>query len=127
MDEREFDYMNVIPLVDIMLVLLTIVLMTSTFVASGVIPLELPRSSQNESGEVRSQIIEIDRQGKIFLNSNPVTILMLKESINRIDRKTSILIRADKNIALEVFVEVLDLVKSKGFEKIQLQTETKTV
>ena len=127
MDEKEFDYMNVIPLVDIMLVLLTIVLMTSTFVASGVIPLELPRSSQNESGEVRSQIIEIDRQGKIFLNSNPVTILMLKESINRIDRKTSILIRADKNIALEVFVEVLDLVKSKGFEKIQLQTETKTV
>ena len=127
MDEKEFDYMNVIPLVDIMLVLLTIVLMTSTFVASGVIPLELPRSSQNESGEVRSQIIEIDRQGKIFLNSNPVTILMLKESINRIDRKTSILIRADKNIALEIFVEVLDLVKSKGFEKIQLQTETKTV
>ena len=113
MDEKEFDYMNVIPLVDIMLVLLTIVLMTSTFVASGVIPLELPRSSQNESGEVRSQIIEIDRQGKIFLNSNPVTILMLKESINRIDRKTSILIRADKNIALEIFVEVLDLVKSK--------------
>lgn len=124
MDEKEFDYMNVIPFVDIMLVLLTIVLMSSTFVASGVIPLELPRASQNESGEVRSQIIEIDRQSKIFFNSNPVTIHTLKESIDKIDRATSILIRADKNIALEVFVEILDLVKSNGFGKIQLQTET---
>ena len=127
MDEKEFDYMNVIPLVDIMLVLLVIVLTTSTFVATGVIPLELPGSTQNESGEIRSQIIEIDRQGKIFFNSNPVTIHMLKESINSIDRKTSILIRADKNIALEVFVEILDLVKSNGFKKIQLQTESGTV
>ena len=125
MDEKEFDYMNVIPLVDIMLVLLTIVLTTSTFVASGVIPLDLPKTSQNESGEIRSQIIEIDRQGKIFLNSNPVTIMLLKKNINVMDKDTSILIRADKNIALEVFVEVLDLVKSSGFKIIQLQTETK--
>jgi biopolymer transport protein ExbB/TolQ len=37
MEEKEFDYMNVIPLVDVMMVLLTIVLMTSTFIASGVL------------------------------------------------------------------------------------------
>ena len=37
MEEKEFDYMNVIPLVDVMLVLLTIVLTTSTFIATGVI------------------------------------------------------------------------------------------
>ena len=35
MEEKEFDYINVIPLVDVMLVLLTIVLTTSTFIASG--------------------------------------------------------------------------------------------
>ena len=35
MDEKEFDYLNVIPLVDVMLVLLTIVLTTSTFIATG--------------------------------------------------------------------------------------------
>ncbi len=38
MEEKSFDYMNVIPLVDVMLVLLTIVLTTSSFVVSGVIP-----------------------------------------------------------------------------------------
>jgi len=33
MEEKEFDYINMIPFIDVMLVLLTIVLMTSTFVA----------------------------------------------------------------------------------------------
>jgi Biopolymer transport protein len=43
MEEKEFDYINMIPFIDVMLVLLTIVLTTSTFVATGVIPVELPR------------------------------------------------------------------------------------
>ncbi len=41
MDEKEFDYLNVIPLVDVMLVLLTIVLTTATFVVTGRIPVDL--------------------------------------------------------------------------------------
>lgn len=126
MDEKEFDYMNVIPLVDIMLVLLTIVLMTSTFVAGGVIPVDLPQSTAREAGELRSQLIEIDREGKIFFNSNPVTIQILKATINGIEKTATILIRADKDIPLEDFVEILDLVKGNGFKKVQLQTETKT-
>ncbi len=46
MEEKSFDYMNVIPLVDVMLVLLTIVLTTSSFVVSGVIPVTLPKASE---------------------------------------------------------------------------------
>lgn len=40
MEEKEFDYINMIPFIDVMLVLLTIVLMTSTFVAGGIIQAE---------------------------------------------------------------------------------------
>ncbi len=47
MEEKEFDYINVIPLVDVMLVLLTIVLTTSSFIATGRIPVELPRASRS--------------------------------------------------------------------------------
>lgn len=43
MEEKEFDYINMIPLIDVMLVLLTIVLMTSTFIMGGMIRVELPR------------------------------------------------------------------------------------
>ena len=51
MDEKEFDYMNVIPLVDVMLVLLTIVLTTSTFIATGAIPVELPKATASVEKE----------------------------------------------------------------------------
>ena len=46
MDEKEFDYLNVIPLVDVMLVLLTIVLTTATFVVTGRIPVDLAQAAQ---------------------------------------------------------------------------------
>jgi biopolymer transport protein ExbD len=44
MEEKEFDYINVIPLVDVMLVLLTITLTTSSFIAGGMIPMDLPKA-----------------------------------------------------------------------------------
>ena len=45
-DEQEFNYLNVIPLVDVMLVLLTIVLTTSTFIATGSIQVNLPKAAR---------------------------------------------------------------------------------
>jgi biopolymer transport protein ExbD len=125
MDEKEFDYMNVIPFVDIMLVLLTIVLTTSTFVATGVIPVDLPEASESSTEMLKSQIIEIDRRGQIFLNADQVTIDALKQSIRLLDKTTAILVRADQRIALQIFVDVLDTVKVLGFTKIRLQTEYK--
>jgi len=123
MDEKEFDYMNVIPFVDIMLVLLTIVLTTSTFIATGVIPVELPKASESSSEILKSQIIEIDRQGRVFLNANPVSIDVLKQSMRPLEKTTAILVRADQRVALQRFVDVLDIVKVLGFTRIHLQTE----
>ena len=50
MDEKAFDYLNVIPLVDVMLVLLTIVLTTSTFIATGGIEVQLPKAAASKPG-----------------------------------------------------------------------------
>lgn len=123
MDEKEFDYMNMIPLVDVMLVLLTIVLTTSTFIATGVIPVELPKASMSREETVRAQTIEIDREGRLFFNSRPVSLDGLKDSICLMDKSIPMLIRADRDIALQSFVDVLDMVKKLGFRKVSLQTE----
>ncbi|GAB4422960.1 MAG: biopolymer transporter ExbD [Thermodesulfovibrionales bacterium] len=125
MEEKEFDYMNVIPLVDVMLVLLTIVLTTSTFIATGVIPVELPRASKSHQETLKTQTIEIDREGNVYLNSKPVTLDDLRNSICILDRSVPMLIRADRDIALQRFVDVLDVVKNLGFKKVSLQTEQK--
>lgn len=123
MEEKEFDYMNVIPIVDVMLVLLTIVLMTSTFIATGIIPVELPKASKSHEETLRTQTIEIDRNGNIYLNSRPLSLSELRDSIEPMNREVPMLIRADRNIALQVFVDVLDVVKNLGFKKVSLQTE----
>ncbi len=125
MEEKEFNYINVIPLVDVMLVLLTIVLTTSTFIAAGVIPVELPRASKNQAEVLKTQTIDIDRNGQLFLNTRPMSIFGMKETLQPLSREIPILIRADKTLALQTFVDVIDAVKNLGFKKVSLQTEEK--
>ncbi|MBI5205847.1 MAG: biopolymer transporter ExbD [Nitrospirae bacterium] len=125
MEEKEFDYINVIPLVDVMLVLLTIVLTTSTFIASGIIPVELPRASKSHEETLKTQTVEIDKRGNIYLNSKLMSLESLRDSIISLDKTIPILIRADRDISLQVFVDVLDIVKKLGFRKVSLQTEQK--
>jgi len=123
--EKEFDYMNVIPLVDVMLVMLTIVLTTSTFIATGNIPVELPQAAKSTVEALKTEIVEITRAGSLFLNGKPVSMEALRGALNSRERSTAILIRADKNLSLQAFVDVLDTVKSMGFKTVSLQTEAK--
>lgn len=123
MDEQEFNSLNVIPLVDVMLVLLTIVLTTSTFIATGVIPVDLPKASESAAEGVESQVIAIDNQKQIYFNSLPVTFSDLKGELKKTPRMTPVLIRADRTVALQAFVDVLDVLKTLGFTHIRLQTE----
>jgi len=123
MEEKEFDYINVIPLVDVMLVLLTIVLTTSSFIATGMIPLDLPKVVKSQGEMPKTQTVEIDRQGVLFFNARRVSLDALKGSLENRNRDLPILIRADRQIALQGFVDVLDLVKKLGFKRVSLQTE----
>lgn len=123
MNEKEFDYINMIPFIDVMLVLLTIVLTTSTFVATGIIPVELPKVVSAHEKAMKTVVIEMDREGRIFYEGRQTGLSGLRENLKRVARETPFLLRADRNIPLQGFVEVLDLVKSMGFRKVSLQTE----
>ena len=125
MEEKEFDFINVIPFIDIMLVLLTVVLTTSTFIAQGTIPLDLPRVTTSQSETLKTLSIEIDRTGGIFMNASPLSLPDLKGYIRQYNRQTPVLIRADREIRLQVFVDVIDIVKDAEFRNISLQTEVK--
>ncbi len=123
MDETGFESINVIPLVDVMLVLLTIVLTTSTFIVMGAIPVQLPKAESGETINAAATIIVIDHQGIIFIDDNPLVPESLRQILVTLDRNHPILIRADRFIQLHSFVEVLDIVKGLGFKKVSLQTE----
>jgi len=126
MDDKEFDYLNVIPLVDIMLVLLTIVLTTSTFIVTGTLRVDVPKVTASEPDYAASHlIVEISKEGLITVNALEVSHESLTTALESADRSTPIVVRADKNIVLLTFVEVYDVIKQLGFTKLSLQTEQK--
>ena len=122
MDEKPFETMNVIPLVDIMMVLLVIVLTTSSFIASGRIPVNLPQASKSAADMEKNVVIEMNQAGAIFLNGQETTLDGLRTAFAPLDRDTAFVIRADGGITLQRFVDVADILKQMQFAKVAVQT-----
>ena len=125
MDEKPFETMNVIPFVDIMLVLLTIVLTTSSFIANGRIPINLPQASKSVSEADKAAIVELGTSGDMYFNGRAVTLESLRAELAHIGRETGFIIRADKDITLQRFIDVADLLKQMSFKKVAVQTKTR--
>ncbi|MDP2506648.1 biopolymer transporter ExbD [Oceanobacter sp. 3_MG-2023] len=123
MDDKAFESMNMVPFIDIMLVLLTIVLMTSSFIVSGKIPLNLPSASNTDKDRDQQRMLELDAEGQLYLDSLPVQVAELGSALTGEDRQTPFLLRADKSIALQKFVDVMDALKTLGFTRVAIQTE----
>lgn len=121
---KKFDSINVIPFIDVLLVLLAIVLMTSTFIAKGVIPVSLPDAVASDNIEVVKDIsIYIKNDNTIFLEKEKLSLELLSEEISKIDKKITILINSDKDAKIDTFVGILDLLKAKNFENISIVTK----
>ena len=123
MEEKEFDYINVIPLVDIMLVLLTIVLVTATFIVQGNIPVKLPISSYGEAKEIKSFQITIDKEGNIFFEGRKTDLRALDEITKSLSKNSQVSIFADKSSKVQVLVLVLDILKKHKIERVFIKTE----
>jgi biopolymer transport protein ExbD len=119
--ERELNQINVIPLVDVMLVLLVIVMTTATFITTGQIPVELAKAKETGTRKDTPLVITMTAEGQIFLNDRPMTRPDLVLTLQSHARDSLILVRADRVIVLERFVEVVDEVRGLGFEQISLE------
>ena len=106
-----------------MLVLLTIVLTTSSFIASGRIPVQLPQATPSESDTTPPQTIEIDAQGLIYYEGNAVSSEQLQSRLTNLKSDTAFLLRADKTVQLQRFVDVADILKQLHFQRVAVQVE----
>ncbi len=122
MHEPHFESLNMVPFIDIMLVLLTIVLTTSSFIANGRIPLNLPQASASPAEARGTETIEIDAAGSVYYGGAKLELAALGARLALLDRATPLLLRADKDVALQRFIAVADLLKTAGFSKVAVQT-----
>jgi biopolymer transport protein ExbD len=124
MDDEPFETLNVIPFVDIMLVLLTMVLTTANFIVTGRIPLALPQASQTKVEKHKDITIEISASSALAFDSTPVAKDELESRIKALPAGTSFLIRADRTTPFQNFVDVADILKRLNFSKIAVQTQS---
>ncbi|CBK41887.1 Biopolymer transport protein ExbD [Nitrospira defluvii] len=118
---RDIDQINVIPLVDVMLVLLVIVLTTATFITTGQVPVQLAKAK--ESGERKDVplVITMTAEGSLFMNDQPVPPDGLRIVLNPHPRESSVLVRADRVTVLDRFVAVVDEIRGLGFQQVNLE------
>jgi biopolymer transport protein ExbD len=119
--QRDIDQINVIPLVDVMLVLLVIVLTTATFISSGQIPVNLAKAKEVGNRKEVPIVITLTADGALFLNDRAVPEGGLQGVLAAEPRESSVVVRADKVTLLERFVSVVDEVRGLGFQQVSLE------
>lgn len=120
--------LNIVPFIDIMLVLLAIVLSISTFIAQGQIKINLPKSENSLNIENKNEkkfSIVIDENNLFYVNDEKMDLEMLKQKIMPLDKKTLVELKSDKNAKFESFVQIIDILKAKEHENFQIITEKK--
>lgn len=119
--QRDIDQINVIPLVDVMLVLLVIVLTTATFISSGQIPVNLAKAKEVGDRKEAPIVITLTADGALFLNDRAVPEGGLQGVLTAEPRESAVIVRADKVTLLERFVSVVDAVRGLGFQQVSLE------
>ncbi|AXK49246.1 TonB system transport protein ExbD [Aliarcobacter trophiarum LMG 25534] len=121
---QKFDSINVIPFIDVLLVLLAIVLLTSTFITKGIIPVNLP-DAQNASKlkSDKEMIIVINEQGQLFLEDMQIALENIEFELLQKSKETPIHLNTDKNTKFEHFVNVLDMLKKNEFSNVSIVTK----
>ncbi|TQR53099.1 TonB system transport protein ExbD [Campylobacter troglodytis] len=119
------DGLNIVPFIDIMLVLLAIVLSISTFVAYGHIKIEPPKSesARNVGDNDNKLLISIDEKDLFYLDDKEASTEELEEKIANLDEKTLVELKADKNCKFESFIQVISMLKSKEHNNFQIITQ----
>ncbi|MCP9456398.1 MAG: biopolymer transporter ExbD [Nitrospira sp.] len=118
---HELNQINVIPLVDVMLVLLVIVLTTATFITTGHIPVDLAKASEASDRKDVPIVLTLTADGRLYLNDSAVPESGLRTVLATQSRESMVVVRADKVTMLERFVQVVDEVRSLGFSQVSLE------
>lgn len=117
---------NIIPFVDIALVLLIIFLLTANLIARANIPVDLPRAASGNESVGPTVNIVLTAAGDLFLDGQPVTAEALTAGVERqlrADPKLRAVIAADRAVRYESVVQIIDALKQIGLSAFALNIE----
>ncbi|PAF48020.1 biopolymer transporter ExbD [Helicobacter sp. 12S02634-8] len=127
---KKMDSMNLVPFIDIVLVLLVIVLTTASFVSTSKLPINIPKVDQNSSRtqeelDKKQVNIAITNGGKYYLDNKAVSFDALKNAITSFPKDTPIILQGDKDSNLDSFIKVVDLLQTHNLKELYILVEDK--
>ena len=116
---------NIIPLVDVVLVLLLIFMLTAPLMYRG-IDVNLPKSSGKPTAVEERVVLTVTKEQTIYINDKPVALGAVEQALrdlfkNRQDK--TLYLRADQALQYGLVVETMDRVRRAGIEKLGMVTE----
>jgi len=116
--------MNVIPLVDVVLVLLIIFMITAPFMYHG-IDVNLPETVSGKDTSAKRFVISIRADRRIYINKDPVHINLLDDRLSKIallGPNLPVFLRADKDVPYGFVLLIMDKVRGAGIEQVMMVT-----
>jgi len=117
---RSIGEINVTPLVDVVLVLLLVFMVTAPMMSQG-IDITLPTANQFDNQPEDRLTVTIDSQGRAYLGHQPLALPLLEDQIRALmtGRPAQVVyLRADESVRYGKVIEVVDLLKRCGVERI---------
>lgn len=124
-DDEIITGINVTPLVDVTLVLLVILMVTASYVASRSIPMELPRGATAESTPT-TLAVSIDKDGNLFLDAEAIDETSFRSKVRAsrtADAETRAVIAADGRVSHAKVVHVMDLLRREDVSKFAINVD----
>ena len=122
-------HIDLVPLIDVILVLIIFFVVTTTFDARSTLQVQLPTASQQQNSEPpRALSVLVNADGNYFINDQEVLrgdVESLKRTIAQVagdDREQTVLLRADARTPYQAVVTVQDALGQLGFRRIAIAT-----
>jgi|SRR6185436_17002603 biopolymer transport protein ExbD len=127
---KEDPEINLIPLIDISLLLVIFFMLTSTFMQEGRLKIELPQASLTPTGRQKSDplVVTVSQSGSYrvndreLINSSPDTLRAAIQEVTGADRSKPVTVRADGRATHQSVVTAMDVLGKLGFVKINIAT-----
>ena len=116
---------NVIPLVDVVLVLLIIFMVTAPMLYRG-LDIKLPTSASNTIKPEIRVVLTIEKDQRLYLDKDPVSVAQLERKLQVLKEEhadVSLYLRADRDVPYGIVVQGMDGVKKAGIEKLGMVTD----
>lgn len=126
---KKFDEINIIPFIDIMLVLLAIVLVTASFISQGKIQVNVPKATTTQpmQADELAKLLTITENNEFFFNDKPITKEQLVAEVSTWDKSQKVSLKVDGAVAFEKFVELTDVLSANEIKNVAIITKKETV